>query len=88
MNFFLVTILFFLSINCSFDNKTGIWKNENTINKKDNKLFEDFDEIVLSESSYNKIINLEKNFSFNLDSPKSNNDWTDIYYSKNNNLNN
>ena len=42
---------------CSFDNKTGIWKNNSEINtKKKESQFKDFKTIYASEESFNKII--------------------------------
>ena len=88
MKFFFFLILFISLINCSFDNKTGIWKNENsTINTK-NDIFKEFSEIILSEEDFNKKVELQKNFSFKLKKPTENSEWLDIYYNKNNNLNN
>ena len=88
MKFFFVIVLIILFNNCSFDNKTGIWENENTVGKKENNLFKDFGEIVLSEEPYNKTVKLKENFPFKLTKPVTNKLWLDIYYNKNNNLNN
>ena len=38
---YLIISLFFL-VSCSFDNKSGIWKNEKEISKTDKKIFEEF----------------------------------------------
>ena len=70
MKFFLFLVLFILFINCSFDNKTGIWKNENAVVKSKNDVFKEFSEIILSEEDFNKTVELEKNFSFKLKNPK------------------
>jgi len=88
MKFFFVIVLLILFNNCSFDNKTGIWENENTVDKKENNLFKDFGEIVLSDEPYNKTVKLKENFPFKLSKPETNKLWLDIYYNKNNNLNN
>ena len=88
MKFFLFLVLFILFINCSFDNKTGIWKNENAVVKSKNDIFKEFNEIILSEEDFNKTVELDKNFSFKLEKPTENSKWLDIYYNKNNNLNN
>ena len=44
MRLLFVIISFVLLSNCSFDNKTGIWKNENEISgkKENDKIFKDF----------------------------------------------
>ena len=50
MKFYHLIILFFI-FGCSFDNKTGIWKNENILSKK-NDPFEDFVEINVSTNNF------------------------------------
>ena len=53
----LINFNFFKS--CSFDNKTGIWKNENTI-KKEKDIFKDFKKLsskkFLMNNTYKKIL--------------------------------
>ena len=88
MKFFFFLVLFTLFIGCSFDNKTGIWKNENSSIQSKNDLFKEFGEIILSEEDFNKTVELEKNFSFKIKKITENSEWLDVYYSKNNNLNN
>ena len=60
MRFLILISLIFFN-NCSFDNKTGIWKNNDRllVNKKDKDLFEDFRKITVSEGVFNKEIPLE-----------------------------
>ena len=63
MKFFFLIILLILISNCSFDNKTGIWKNEqNKLSvKKDNGVFKDFQNINLSKNrNFDQIIEPEK----------------------------
>ena len=86
MKFYHLIILFFI-FGCSFDNKTGIWKNENILSKK-NDPFEDFVEINVSTNNFKKIIAKKKDFKFKLENPINNFSWHDIYYSENNNLKN
>ena len=50
---FSVLIIIFLQ-NCSFDNKSGIWKNENSITKKDDEFFKDFENINFSNQEFEK----------------------------------
>ncbi len=88
MKFFFFLVLFTLFIGCSFDNKTGIWKNENSSIQSKNDQFKEFGEIILSEEDFNKTVELEKNFSFKIKKITENSEWLDVYYSKNNNLNN
>tara|TARA_E500000178_G_scaffold185920_1_gene184136 strand:+ start:2468 stop:3790 length:1323 start_codon:yes stop_codon:yes gene_type:complete len=87
MKFFYLIILFFI-FGCSFDNKTGIWKNENIISKKKNDPFEDFVEINVSNNNFKKIIAKKKGFKLKLEKPINNFSWHDVYYSENNNLKN
>tara|TARA_A100001015_G_scaffold57477_1_gene63256 strand:+ start:1500 stop:2828 length:1329 start_codon:yes stop_codon:yes gene_type:complete len=86
--FYLFIILFFLS-SCSFDNKTGIWKNDTLSGLKDEKnSFSEFKSISSKNNSFNKIIQLNENFKFQLSSPRNHSKWTDIYLKKSNNYEN
>ena len=80
-------ILIFLQ-NCSFDNKTGIWKNEKTFSKKENDIFKDLKIINTKNDTYNKITVADNNFKFIIPKPKINYEWNDIYYNKKNNFEN
>ena len=70
---------------CSFDNKTGIWENEDNFSKKDN-IFKDFKKISVAESSFDKEISINKNFNIRLEKPVHNKSWNDINLSRNNYL--
>ena len=72
MKLFYILLISILIQSCSFDNKTGIWKNENTITKKKNKTFKDFKSINLLNQSSEETIPIEKNYKFQL-RPASNN---------------
>ena len=73
---------------CSFDNKTGIWKNENIIdNKKDNK-FEEFETLSAKTESFNSLIKPKEDLKIILDPVKLNLKWSDEYYKSSNNLDN
>lgn len=89
-SFYVFIILFFLSISgCSFDNKSGIWNNENNISEeKEKKIFEDFKKISSSVKSFDKIIQINKNFKFKVDNPINNTSWQDYFFDINNNLKN
>lgn len=85
-HFFLITIFLY---NCSFDNKSGLWKNEgDKVSKKEENVFKEFKKFSSSKKTFDEIITLKKNFKFKKKSPINNNEWTDIFYSKNNNLDN
>ena len=49
-SFYIVVLLLFFN-SCSFDNKTGIWDNENEISLKEKKLFSDFKDISLHKKN-------------------------------------
>ena len=79
--FILSFIIFFLS--CSFDNKSGIWMNENQNLKKKN--FPEFETLVSSKEIFKEIILHKKNFNFKKLDNKRNLNWSDIFYNESNN---
>ena len=89
-NSFFIFIFIFFFTSCSFDNKSGIWQNENEISQKkiSKGVFDDFKKFNSTDDSFNEIISLDKNFKFKLTKARENDNWTDIFYNKNNNLNN
>ena len=66
MKLFYVLIILIFFQNCSFDNKTGIWKNENIKIKKNDDIFKEFKKISKSSDAFNKIIHVKKNFTFRI----------------------
>ena len=54
-----VTLLFFFT-NCSFDNKSGIWKNENNIDKNQKDSFSQFKNISTSIDPFTEIVQIKK----------------------------
>jgi outer membrane protein assembly factor BamB len=88
MKLFYILFVSILIQSCSFDNKTGIWKNENSITKKENKALKDFKSISLLDQSLEKTIPIEKNYKFRLKPASNNFNWNDIYYDQSNNLKN
>ena len=84
---YILMIIFFLG--CSFDNKTGIWQNENIIaEQKNDSTFKDFKKTSSEIEDFNKTVLLKKNYNFKIDEPFLNKYWNDIFYAKNNNLRN
>lgn len=80
-------VVLILLTNCSLDNKSGIWKNENeVINEKDENIFKDFKKVASTIEGFDEIIIKDKNYKFNLNKPFQNNIWNDIFYNKNNNI--
>ena len=90
MRLLFVIISFVLLSNCSFDNKTGIWKNENEISgkKENDKIFKDFKKIADFEKDFQKTINLSKDFKIKKSKVVINTQWNDIFYDYNNNFKN
>ena len=77
-------LIFFLNA-CSFDNRSGIWENENNRNQKKSYL-KDFETITSSKSKFNKIISKDDSFTFKLPKQIINNGWKDIFYNQTNNF--
>ena len=85
MRAFLLLIFLFI-LNCSFDNKSGIWKNSNqtTEGKKDDNLSQ-FKTLSSLKDTFDKNLTINKNFKFPVFTNESSN-WKEIYYRKSNNL--
>jgi outer membrane protein assembly factor BamB len=88
MKLFYALIILTLLQNCSFDNKTGIWKNDNIITKKENDSFKEFKTLSSEQEFFDKIIPIKKNL--NLEMPNQINviEWKDIFYNRSNNFEN
>ena len=63
MKLFFVLVILLIFQNCSFDNKTGIWEN-NDNPKESNDLFKEFKKVSTSEDVFNEIIPFTKNYKF------------------------
>ena len=88
MKFFYFLIILVIFQNCSFDDKTGIWKNENNVsNSKENSL-KDFKTLSLSKKLFDTEIPLKKKFKFQLSKLTNNKKWNDVFYNKENNFKN
>ena len=87
MQFFKILILLFLFYSCSFDTKTGIWKNDNIVpNIENNSVFKDFVKITSSDEKFNKIVQIDKKFSFIINEPLRNLSWNQTLLNKENNI--
>ena len=86
MNFFFSILITIFLYSCSFDQKSGIWKNENQISKKESKIFKEFKNISFIQNQYKEIVKLDKNFQLNINKPVTNTSWEDEYFSNNNHL--
>tara|TARA_Y100000591_G_C21820715_1_gene693449 strand:+ start:143 stop:1465 length:1323 start_codon:yes stop_codon:yes gene_type:complete len=82
-----ILFIFLYFSSCSFDSKSGIWISENqNLKKKEN--FPQLETLISSKSSFNEIISLKKNFTFDKLESKRNLNWSDIFYNESNNNDN
>ena len=88
MKLFYALVILIIFTNCSFDNKTGIWKNENIISKETNDIFSEFEELSTLNNSFDEIIKKSDDFIFNISPSFINYEWKDIFYDKSNNFKN
>ena len=92
-------ILIFVSLllfNCSFDNKTGIWKDAanipvevsttNTINNQN--VSSRFENVFLDKQVFNEEKKLTKNFNFRIEEALENTNWPQEHASNTNNVSN
>ena len=80
MKFYNYFIIFFFIFGCSFDNKTGIWEDENSIKeiKKNDSTFKDFKNFKSKKEVFKKTINPKKKLQL-FSKPKIINKWNDGY---------
>ena len=88
MKCFKVLIICLTLSSCSFDNKTGIWKNEKNDTNNESNIFKEFKSVTTFESKFNKIIPFDNKNEFQLLKPSNNLEWNDEFFSLNNNLKN
>ena len=84
MKFFYLFILLFFTWNCSFDNKSGIWKNENISQNSDNNVFKEFRKLSLANDEFKKIVKIKNDYVFNLPKKIVSKNWTEELYNKSN----
>ena len=88
MKFLFYFIILIFVNNCSFDNKSGIWKNDNNpISDKDKQLA-GFKNLSITTRPFDQIINLRSNFKFQIDERVNPLSWKDIFYNQSNNYDN
>ena len=88
MKFFFVILIIIFFQNCSFDNKSGIWKNENSIPIKSNDSLKDFKEVNFSTEDFKKVIPIKEGFEFKKFKSLDNYNWRDVNYDHTNNFKN
>ena len=77
----------FLMLNCSFDNKTGIWNNIEENIKREER-FADFEKLYTEEKTFKSILKPKENLNIIVNPSKINNFWLDEFYQDSNNLEN
>ena len=88
MKCFKVLIICLTLSSCSFDNKTGIWKNEKNDIDDESNIFKEFKTVTTFENKFNKIIPFDNKNKFQLLKPINNLEWNDEFFGLNNNLKN
>ncbi len=83
-----IFIIFVLLNNCSFDDKSGIWKNENRSPNLSENNNQEFKTLSLSNKPFDQTINIEQDFRFKVTDPINNLKWDDIYFDQTNNFQN
>lgn len=80
-------ILIFLN-NCSFDNKSGIWSSDEKLVKKNLDLLNEFKTLTYDKKIFNKVIDINQDFIFQIPKKIKNSKWSDVYYNQSNNYSN
>ena len=88
MNFLRIFVISLLLINCSFDKKSGVWKNESDQAKNENIIFKDFKTISSIYNLFDENILIDEKFRFKLKNSLNNSEWKDIYLNDSNNYEN
>ncbi len=83
IKFFLIFLLILSTIQCSFDNKSGIWT-KNIKNKKENE-FDKFKKLNTQNQLFDKTILPKKNLKITIDKIRKNYKWLDEFYQNSNN---
>ena len=88
MRLLYILIFSILLQSCSFDNKSGIWKNENEVLVQKNDPLSNFESLSYVEEQFNKIVPFDGNSKIKISNTVSNLKWSDIFYNKINNFDN
>ena len=87
MKFIYLVILVFFFQSCSFDNKSGIWKNEKKISQKNDSLSQ-FRKLTTNTEIFNETIPISKSYKFKIKKETSVKSWKDIFLNSENNFEN
>ena len=88
MKLILNVILLTLLISCSFDNRSGIWKNINEADLDVDERFKDFESLYNQQKSFNEIKESSNNFEPKLEKVVENLKWRDEFYQASNKYDN
>ena len=88
MKIFLISFVFITLLGCSFDKKSGIWKNDSNVDIQSNDAYSQFEDLIIVNSPFKNEIKIKDDFKFNIPDSYSNLEWTDIFYNQYNNLKN
>ncbi len=88
MKILFISFIFVILLSCSFDKKTGIWKNDSNIEIENNDGFSQFEDLIIVNSPFKKEIKIKDGFRFIIPESYSNLEWTDIFYNQYNNSKN
>ena len=95
MKSFILTFVILILTSCSFDNKTGIWKDASNIpiDNKDSESIKGnvksrYENIFTKKKQYNEEKNLSSEYILKLDPPIKIENWTEEYGAKSNNISN
>jgi len=88
MRLLYILIFSILLQSCSFDNKSGIWKNENEVLVQKNNPLSNFESLSYVEEQFDKIVPFDGNSKIKISNTVSNLKWSDIFYNKINNFDN
>lgn len=91
----LIFVILIIS-SCSFDNKTGLWKDasdipvDNQIGKSidSNEVQSQYEDILAQDQIFNEEINTKSSFFFELEAPVGSSKWLEQFGSKTNNTSN
>ena len=75
-------------LSCSFDKKSGIWKNDSNVGIENNDVYSQFEDLIIVNSPFKNEIKIKDGFKFNIPDSYSNLEWTDIFYNQYNNSKN
>ena len=88
MKIFIILITLIFISHCSFDNKSGIWQNNNDAISTKNSQFKEFKSLSYVDDSFNKIIPIKKDFKFRIEKKITSYEWSDIFFDASNNFSN